>query len=151
MELFVILSLCPMIVWDFRHRRILLWQLLLFGILQFALSLWRLGWEIMIQNLTTNVLILFVIGTVLWIYIRIRFGRKAVIGMGDIVFVFLLSPCFDSRHFLYFLIISSLLTLGGWLVYCCFSRVESKEIPLVAALGICYFLLLTYQGVTILW
>jgi hypothetical protein len=146
MELLILFSLFPMIVWDFRCRRVLLWHLLLFGVLQLVLSTYRLGWAVVSQNLIINVLALSVIGIALWLYIRIRFGRKTVIGMGDIIFIFLLSPYFSCREFMYFLIISSLLTLIVWMI-CRYIHIEEKnnEIPLISAFGICYFILLIYQ------
>jgi len=146
MELLILLPLGLMIISDFRCRRVLLWHLLLFGALQIMLSLYRLGVVVACQYILTNILVLFVIGCVLGLYVRFRFGKKKVMGPGDVLFIFLLSPHFGYRHFLYFLIISSGLTLITWLIYRYASCRESNEIPLISGLGICYFIVLIYQG-----
>ncbi|WP_291530712.1 hypothetical protein [Bacteroides sp. UBA939] len=142
MELPVLLSLYPMIVSDFRHRRIVLWHLLLFGALQFALDFYRMGATDVFRNFVTNLFILSFMGGILWIYMRLRFGKKNMIGAGDVFFILLLSPHFEYRAFLYFLIISFCLILVAWFIY---GSTTDGGIPLVSALGICYSIVLLYQ------
>nr|WP_320059417.1 hypothetical protein [uncultured Bacteroides sp.] len=153
MELFILLPLLVLIIWDFRHRYVLLWHLLFFGGIQIGLSIYKFGLSFTGWNMLINTAILLLIGGVLKVYMHFRFKKKEAIGWGDVIFIFLLSPYFTYRAFLYFLIISFSLTLITWFIYT-YNRskdVGNDKIPLISGVGLCYFVLLIYQKINILW
>lgn len=146
MELLLLAPLLFMIYWDFRHRNILLWHILLFGMIQIAVCIYKYGIVTTEWNVVINISILLIIGIVVGIYSAFRFKEKnRPIGMGDILFLFFLTPFFDYRTFLYFLIISFSLTLVGWAIWHYLFKKTSDNIPLVSGVGICYAVLLIYQ------
>lgn len=146
MELLLLPPLLFMIYWDFRHRNILLWHILLFGVLQIGVCIYKYGVVSTGWNAAINIAILVIIGIVVGVYSAFRFkGKKKPIGMGDILFILFLTPFFDHRTFLYFLIISFCLTLVGWGIWHYLLKKPSENIPLVSGVGICYASLLIYQ------
>ena len=72
----------------------------------------------------------------LWARLRKR-GLSDMLGTGDLLFVLCMTPYFPPRHFLLFLIISSLATILFWLLYTRLSRTTARDIPLVTAFAIC--------------
>jgi len=150
MELLLVFPLGLMIISDFQCRRVLLWQLILFGILQIILSFNRLGAVTTLHNILINLFVLLFISLALGIYIRFRFKKKNVMGIGDIFFILLLSPNFGYHFFIYFLIISSTITLFVWMAYSRISGKKDNEIPLISGIGICYSAVLIYQEIMIL-
>lgn len=147
MELLLLPSLIFMIYGDFRYRKILLWHVLLFGAIQIGVCIYKYGIVNTGWNTVINTAILLIIGLVVGIYSALRFkGKKRPIGMGDILFILFLTPYFEYRVFLNFLITSFSLTLIGWIIWRYFMKKPSENIPLVSGVGICYSLLIIYQS-----
>lgn len=135
-----------MIISDFKKRYVYIWQLLLFGAVQLIYCFLTFGKEIMTQNALINSIFLLFLSLCVGIYIIFRFRKKnELIGWGDILFVLCLTPYFDLYRFLLFMIISMVMSLGGWTILYLRGQ-RSKEIPLVSTLGICYSILLIYDN-----
>lgn len=146
MELLLLAPLLLMIYSDFRYRNILLWHILLFGVIQIAVCIYKYGIVFTGWNAAINTVILLIIGIVVGTYSAFRFkGKKKPIGMGDILFILFLTPFFDYHTFLYFLITSFIVTLVGWAIWHYLLKKTSEDIPLVSGVGICYTLLLIHQ------
>lgn len=145
MVIFLIISLLFLIISDFRSRHIYIWQLILFAVLQAVYCVLMHGRVIAIGNLLINGVTLLLLSFCIGIYLILRFrGKQKVIGWGDILFIFALTPYFSVVDFLYFLIIALILTLAGWGIFY-LGGFRSRDIPLVSTLGICYGALLTYH------
>lgn len=150
MVILLILILVAMITSDFRYRQVYVWQLALFAIVQTAFCFLTIGKAAVIQNTLVNGMALLFISLCVGLYLFIRFRKKAheAIGWGDILFVFILIPYFPVTTFLYFMIVSLLLTLGSWAIYYFIAGHKSRDIPLISTLGICYCLYLIYNSIT---
>lgn len=138
--LLILIPLLLLIVMDFKHRYVLMWQLGLFALLQFIGCIWMNGTTATFHNTLYNFVILFVIAILLKIYLFIRFKGKAInaIGAGDLFFLPLLSPYFTYHSFLIFLIISLTITLLSWIVYCKYRNDVLNKVPLITGVGVCY-------------
>lgn len=148
MELLIVCPLLLLIIQDLRYRYVYLWSLALFGIIQFVACYYIYGLFILSYNILFNMILLCFIGLILCFYLLFRFkGRLKGIGSGDLLFIPLLTPYFDVRSFLVFLIISFSFTLVGWLIYCCcFKKSEElNKIPLVSGVGSGYLLVLFFN------
>jgi hypothetical protein len=142
----LLLPLTGLIREDFRRRSISLWLLLLFGMLQVVVSVSRNGIRSAGANLLLNLLTMCVVGITVALYVYLRFReKKAVIGWGDILFIAFLTPCFELRTFVWFLIFSLTLTLVGWLLFSLTDKRKQREVPLVSSVGICYGLFILYE------
>jgi hypothetical protein len=152
MESIVLFPLFGLIYEDFKRRSIPLWLLLLFGVFQLIASWWHYGIGIVSVNLLLNLSALSVIGMSVALYIRLRFrGKQNAIGWGDILFIAFLTPLFELRIFLWFLIISLILSLIGWLLFSQAGKTGEKGIPLVSCVGICYATFILYELFYTLW
>lgn len=146
----LIILLLIMIIYDFRYRYVYIWQLILFAVAQITFCLSTMEQIAVYKNLLTNGLTILLISLLVKLYVFLRFrkeGREAI-GWGDIIFIFTLTPYFSASTFIYFMIISLLLTLGGWFIYCTMGS-KPKNIPLISTLGICYGLFLIYNSMVI--
>lgn len=147
MEWIMLLLLASMVYWDFKDRRVWLWQLSVFGILQFAISFREYGMLQTVCHTLFNIAILLVISIVVFLYAYFRFRlKKALIGGGDIIFIVLLAPYFPYPFFVYFMLISFLCALAGWGVRMCLHRDVSATIPLISYLGVCYMVVIIYNS-----
>lgn len=149
MEWILLFLLMPMIYQDFKCRNIALWQLLLFGIMQIAVCIFKYGAVQTGYNTLVNLSIVSVIGIAVAVYAYFRFKRKQqLIGGGDIIFILLLAPYFGNSYFLYFLIVSFLLALIGWCFEAYLKKEKTHNIPLVSYLGICYAIIVVYKSLS---
>ncbi len=152
MELLLLLPLGLLIYWDFRVRSVLLWHLLLFGLIQTGVCIYKYGVTLAGWNALINAAILLFMGVAVAVYFFFRYRKKQnPIGMGDVIFILLLTPYFNHRPFLYFLILSFTLTLIGWVAWNFNRKEKPKNIPLISGVGICYALLLIYNSIVPLW
>lgn len=95
MEWMLLFPLILMIFQDFKCRRVSLLPMILFGVLQISFCFWKYGAIQTGYNILANLIVLFVIGTLVTIYACFRFNRsKPFIGIGDIIFILLLTPYF---------------------------------------------------------
>lgn len=147
MVILVIVTLVLLIISDFKSRYVYLWQIGLFLITQLIYCFFTLGKEILFLNILVNNIILLIISLSVGIYVILRFhNKKDLIGWGDIFFIICLTPYFSPNRFLLFMIVSLALSLSYWSISYFFCQ-QSREIPLISTLGVCYSILLIYDNV----
>lgn len=145
MMLFILIPLLLMIVSDYKTRKVVLWQLILFGLIVTGVSLTEYGLRNVCMNLTVNMLLSLFIGLCVYIYFLLRYQSvQSVIGKGDILFILFLTPFFSPRSFLVFMLISFVATLCIWGIVL-FIRRKNDPIPLISGLGVCLCALLIYK------
>lgn len=132
MELIIsVITLIPMIISDIRTRKVNILWLIIFG----ATQVYFFGTE----NILINTLLLIFMFSGVYGYLIIRHGLKSKItnylGLGDIIFILILTPSFDIREFIYFLIVGFILSIVWW-----FILKTKKTIPLVSTLCITYII-----------
>lgn len=146
MAILLLIILLTLIISDFKSRHVYIWQLALFVVMQVVYCLLTFGKTVFLENILLSGITLLVLSFCVGLYIYLRFRRmEKVIGWGDIIFIFALTPYFTIPGFLYFMIAALVLTLAGWGIFY-FSGHRSKEIPLVSTVGICYGVLLIYNS-----
>lgn len=146
MEFLLLIPLIRLIRSDFKRRRVQIMDLLLFGALQLFIFWWGIGWGELVFRLKVNgwVFLFMVTGVVLYAFIRYgRGGRilKRLGGIGDAWFCLMLAPAFTVRIYVYFLILTFLLTFCVWKIYRGISG-RRVTIPLVSGVGLMYIVFL---------
>lgn len=130
-----------MIVTDFRRRKIdLLWLVLLCICSVFAaIALYGLRSFFINTVFNIAVLIYMLLGVILYVYIKHRQISfvKHYAGMGDVLFFAVLTPIFEFRNFIYFLIASCMAGLLWWLATYIISS-KKRTVPFVGISG-CIF------------
>ena len=121
---------------DFRSRKIALWSLLLLFALCLPISIYIYGGSVVVNRIVLNILLLAYLGTGILLYLWVRHRRftnplRRYLGTGDLLFMLALTPLFNPKEFLIFLLVSMVGGLAWWMVS---SRKDS--IPLVGILGI---------------
>lgn len=124
---------------DLRCRRIGIFNLAIFAVAVVFMSVMESGdLRLPLSNLVRNLLTCVLLWTALSFWARLRKrGLSDMLGTGDLLFVLCMTPYFPPRHFLLFLIFSSLATILFWLLYTRLSRTTARDIPLVTAFAIC--------------
>lgn len=130
------IPLTVMILSDYKRRTINIVWLMVFGILQIAGAWMMIGESQTLINIITNTAILLFLYTCIGIYVtlnRKRIGSFSnTIGVGDLLFLPLITGLFEVREFLIFLIISFLIGLLYGLTPNC-----RNGVPLVSVVGGC--------------
>lgn len=149
MIILLLVLLAGLVISDLKSRYVYIWQLAVFLVVQLVYCFFTFGKEIMVQNAFVNSIFLLILSLCVSIYILFRFRqKKGLIGWGDILFILCLTPYFNLYRFLLFMIISMVVSLGGWGIFYLVGQ-RSKEIPLISTLGICYSILLIYDNVIV--
>lgn len=132
------LSAVPLVVSDFRRRRVGIPGLVLLGIVC-ALTGWLLVPDgEFLPMLCGNYLLLALLVLGLAGYLRLRYkARNADLrhyfGSGDVWFLLAVAPLLSTQEFVRFLLFSCLLSLGWWFFL---NRGRRHTIPFVGHLGI---------------
>ena len=127
----------PLIVSDFRRRRVGIPGLVLLGIVC-AVTGWLLAPDgEFLRTLCGNYLLLALLGLGLTGYFRLRYRVRNsrfrhYFGAGDVWFLLAVAPLFTLQGFVRFLLFSCLLALGWWF----FLNRRRHTIPFVGHLGI---------------
>lgn len=151
-----LVALIRMIWTDFTTRRIETLWLAAFGVLLGAFATAQYGWRYVGFNLLTNFIFLAFYYFFIWGYILILKRRAACksdlsngtdfphklfmlnyIGAGDLLFLPALAIYFPLREFVFFLVLSFLLSLAGWSLYALLTR-RIHTVPLVGTVGIVF-------------
>lgn len=95
--------------------------------------------EILHNGLVNSGLLIFMLACVT-LYWRVKYGVwhnpvDRSIGLGDIIFMSLVSILFDLRSYLIFLLISMIFSIAWWGVYTLWSKKETT-VPFIATTGI---------------
>lgn len=119
-----VITLAPLIVSDFRRRSVSAYWLIAFGVAQLINGSF--------SEIGVNLLLLLFLLLGSWIYFHLRYKMSLtnVLGMGDILFLLFLTPCFEFSDFLSFLILGFLFSLVWWLFD------QTHTIPLVTTFGL---------------
>lgn len=142
-----------MAIEDYRKREINVLWLFLFVLLVIVNSIHMKSYITIMSNMFYNSLILcFLLASIsIWLSIRKReFVNPFIqyIGWGDIIFLWALTPVFNLRGYLIYLIISSSISIIYWMTY---NKLIQKRhnldstIPLVTMAGITYFTYLIFN------
>ncbi|MCM1199515.1 MAG: hypothetical protein NC308_11565, partial [Clostridium sp.] len=127
-----IIPLSIMIVSDLRWRHVNVWILLLFGACIAVASVIGHGMRMAICNCLGNSAVCLMFGISLYMYSKLRHvSYGSMVGLGDMIFVLMLTPYFDFYGYAVFLVSASCLSLALWI---CFRR-KWKDIPLVSTYG----------------
>lgn len=151
LSIILTIPLAFMVVGDFRHRRISVLWLAIFGVAVMALSFVVSGAESVLRNSIVNLGLLLYLSGCLALYFRVRTKRwtnllKDKIGLGDLLFFVLLIPLFTTKEYLFFIVGASLISLGWWAVV----RSRSKQIitiPFVGTSGVVLAGYLLYSAI----
>lgn len=156
-KLFLIATLIPMIVSDFRYRSVSVVWLGIFTATACFIRFYKCEIYTTCINTGINIFIIswMVAGTLGYFSIKYRASKRKFldcIGLGDILFLFSTTLLFAPPVFPLFLIISLIFSLVWY--YCtnillrCNQGGDHKTIPLVATTGLCYlfYILLNLTG-----
>ena len=145
--LLILISFIPLgvlSVSDFRKRRISVYWLLVFAGSAFFSAGVYLGWETFIARLAVNFIFLAGLYLVLagYVYLfrrRVFHSFSGTIGLGDLLFLPLLSPFFELYGFVLFLTAAFASSLLGYgIVRLAGKTKKSTTVPLVGTVGICF-------------
>lgn len=138
---------------DYRKREIHVLWLFLFAILVIAGCFLQKDCIIVLSNMFYNTLVLSLLLTsiIIWLSVRKReFVNPFIehLGWGDIIFLMALTPVFNSRNYLIYLIASSIFSIIYWVVYNELKRNRNNRdsaIPLVTTASITYVAYLIFN------
>jgi hypothetical protein len=147
------IPLFVMAVEDYKKREIHVLWLALFVIFVIANCTLKQSCITILSNMFYNSLILCLLlaSIIIWLSIRKREFINPFIqhlGWGDVVFLWALTPVFNLRSYLIYLIVSSSISIIYWVVYNKFIQKRHNRyssIPLVTMAGITYFTYLIFN------
>lgn len=85
------------------------------------------------------------VGLCVYSYFLLKYkSAQSVIGKGDLLFILFLTPYFNPRDYLIFMLASFVTTLLAWCI-ATLVRKGNGNIPLVSGVGICLVILLVYR------
>lgn len=138
----LMISLIAMIVSDFRCRRIHIIWLGMFACAAGLFGFLRGYFWVVFLNMVLNIslIALMLVGSRGLMLLRYGHRRlKNSIGLGDILFLFAMTPLFVPAGFILFLVISLLASLCWYQIQSGLSG-QVQTIPLVATTGMCYLI-----------
>lgn len=142
--------LAAMIITDLRSRRIGTLHLIIFGITLLVASILEIGWLQVLVNLSCNWLTIFILWLSLYGYSRLRnMTLSEMIGSGDLWFALAVTPYWEVREYVIFLMISCSMTLVAWWLSGLWGRRE-RDIPLVTGMGACFGVMILYRTLIVL-
>ena len=145
LSLLLLIPLVILTISDIRSRTVSSWWLLIFGILN-LLILGNLDeWDSVLSRIVGNLLLLLIIGLTLWAYAKVRHKRlPEMLGLGDVLFLVVVSPAFGEAEYLKYIVASSLV---GILLWPLFRLVQPLKIgvPMVSVLALGYIVALGYK------
>jgi peptidoglycan/LPS O-acetylase OafA/YrhL len=136
--LLLLVPVFPMITSDFRRRKIALAWLIILAACSVTITIILYGLNILGINFIFNfaILIYMFLGVLLYVYIKNRniASIKHYAGIGDVLFFLALTPIFEFRSFIYFLIGSCFASLAWWIIIYVV-RHKKRTVPLVGISG----------------
>lgn len=121
------------------------WWLLTFGILNLIFMGITDGWKCVAIRTFGNLLLLLIVGLTLLAYAKVRHKRlPEMLGLGDVLFLVVVSPAFGEAEYLKYIVASSLV---GILLWPLFRLVQPLKIgvPMVSVLALGYIVALGYK------
>ena len=135
---------------DFKERKVLLSVLILLFASNILYVTELLSLQDALLNIAGNSVLLLAYVTLIGLYVFLRFGKNELfqkyLGVGDVVFLFSVTPLFALYNFILYQLIGLVFTLIVWLVLQQTQRdwVQSRTIPLAGVLSALLFFLLLY-------
>ncbi len=145
LSLLLLIPLVILTISDIRSRTVSSWWLLIFGILNLLILGNLDDWESVLSRIVGNLLLLLIIGLTLWAYAKVRHKRlPEMLGLGDVLFLVVVSPAFGEAEYLKYIVASSLV---GILLWPLFRLVQPLKIgvPMVSVLALGYIVALGYK------
>lgn len=121
------------------------WWLLTFGILNLIFMGITDGWKCVAIRTFGNLLLLLIVELTLLAYAKVRHKRlPEMLGLGDVLFLVVVSPAFGEAEYLKYIVASSLV---GILLWPLFRLVQPLKIgvPMVSVLALGYIVALGYK------
>lgn len=139
MQWLLLIPLIPaaaMALSDFRSRHIALAWLVVFAVCTVTASVAEQGLMSVAHNALYNTVLMVFMGAFVWLYLCVKHRRVINplddnIGLGDVLFIWSLTPLWSIMTFLPFLIISFVAAILWWLAVG-----RKATIPLVGIMGI---------------
>ncbi len=134
-----------LIVSDWRRRCISVAWLAITAGVSFVSALLCFGGTLVAARLATNLPFLALLYGGLWFYLRLVRRRERAIGLGDLLFLPLLTPFFDLYGFVLFLTGSFGVSLLGYGFVFSMTKQKTRSVPLVSTVGSCFLIYLTVR------
>ena len=147
-QFLLLVAMLPMFWSDIKHREVNMLWLLLLLLSVLAYSFLITGVEIAIHLAAINIALLstLALGVGGYYYLTKRLeDLKSSIGIGDLIFLAILTPLFDIYSFLYFLIASFALGILWWLASYLL-KCRRQTIPFISVTIITFFIYLLYTS-----
>ena len=145
LSLLLLIPLVILMISDVRSRSVSSWWLLTFGILNLIFMGITDGWKCVAIRTFGNLLLLLIVGLTLLAYAKVRHKRlPEMLGLGDVLFLVVVSPAFGEAEYLKYIVASSLV---GILLWPLFRLVQPLKIgvPMVSVLALGYIVALGYK------
>jgi Flp pilus assembly protein protease CpaA len=145
LRLLSIFPLTVMMVSDARSRTVSSWWLSAFGLVLVVAGVVEEGWRVTLINIVCNLFVLLVIGVSLLAYSKMRKRPlMEMLGIGDVIFLAVLTSAFGVEVYLRFLIVSAILALLSCPL---FRRMQPvlTGIPLVTVFGVCFIIFILFR------
>lgn len=129
-KIILFIALLFIVIQDFKERQVYLWLFLLTGVTMALLHLNNSMIQLFLLNVGINLLIIFIIISVLYFYATIKMKKalQHTLGLGDILFFMVLAIGFTTGTFLVLLTFSLIFSLLFFLVIK--SNLKYKTVPL---------------------
>lgn len=145
LSLLLLIPLVILMISDVRSRSVSSWWLLTFGILNLIFMGITDGWKCVAIRTFGNLLLLLIVELTLLAYAKVRHKRlPEMLGLGDVLFLVVVSPAFGEAEYLKYIVASSLV---GILLWPLFRLVQPLKIgvPMVSVLALGYIVALGYK------
>ena len=145
LSLLLLIPLVILMISDVRSRSVSSWWLLTFGILNRISMGITEGWKCVAIRTFGNLLLLLIVGLTLLAYAKVRHKRlPEMLGLGDVLFLVVVSPAFGWAEYLKYIVASSLV---GILLWPLFRLAQPLKIgvPMVSVLALGYIVALGYK------
>lgn len=143
-DLIVLMCLVALFIQDFKERSVSVWLLVLFGFITFIRAyLLNEEFGLLVKWVAINSLILLIEMLLLKAYFSFRQQQfvnvvDRYIGLGDIVFMFIVTVSFSTYNFVAFMLLSLMASVLISLILLSRSSLKAHNIPLVSFLSFFY-------------
>ena len=145
LSLLLLIPLVILTISDIRSRTVSSWWLLTFGILNLIFMGITEGWKCVAIRTFGNLLLLLIVGLTLLAYAKVRHKRlPEMLGLGDVLFLVVVSPAFGGAEYLKYIVASSLVGILLWPLFRLVQPLKTG-VPLVSVLALGYIVALGYK------
>ena len=145
LSLLLLIPLVILTISDIRSRTVSSWWLLTFGILNLIFMGITEGWKCVAIRTFGNLLLLLIVGLTLLAYAKVRHKRlPEMLGLGDVLFLVVVSPAFGWAEYLKYIVASSLVGILLWPLFRLVQPLKTG-VPLVSVLALGYIVALGYK------